>query len=664
MRALLLFALPVVFGLAACDSQLTPLAQYDDSWMDEPGLDIPIDRDYGKPLLQVDSYRSVGVDAYGPPSWVSRSTEVWEVTRRWYHRTDEAGIAWPANSGLTWDEKYAAWVDSLVQTTGDDGYVTVELATPWGKKLPSPALECAEMGMFLRATFASWYDLPFFMTAYHPTYGTLHYGNFGIVTHGGTRVSGTPYFRSAYEDYTDDYANANNTFIVDNWPHDDALRAKYLTSAKDDAVEFLGEDAYAGAYFDEIFLNKRVGHFMLRLLTNFGSMHVASAKNTFNLVPEEVREGDLLVERWQSNGIGHVMVVKEVDALSGGHMNAEIMFGSMPRIQPRWYGPSIAKSYFTNQMTGGSAQSGEGVPYSHLGGGLKRWRTPVVKGGRWVNIVPAVDRDEHYIGSTEYTVLGARPDTFKQLLGQLSPDEEREVILERIEIQRDNLTQRPASCASRTRREEAFDDLYELMGTQFGMSREQVDEEYRTHADYVFAELVYDQSKTCCWNSTTHDMYEIVMDFNNDLIEDAAANNECPDIAVFKARNGDYAVFRDYAESIGKGDLWVAWSEDESCPQRNVQTDTEEDPAWTDFCDVMEEITGLGGGTSSGGTSGGSTGTSTSTSDDDPCGGLDWEGECDGNTVRWCDQGQIYEHSCPSGDTCGWDDYYEYYWCL
>ncbi|MBW1877846.1 MAG: hypothetical protein JRJ84_05755 [Deltaproteobacteria bacterium] len=656
MRILLFLAFSTVFGLAACDSQLTPLASYDDSWMDEPGLDIPIDRDYGKPLLQVvpEDYRSVGVNAYGPPSWVSRSTEVWEVTGRWYHRTDEAGIAWSENSGLSWDEKYARWVDGLEQTTGDNGYVTAQLTTPWGKTLPSPALECAEMGMFFRATFASWYNLPFFMSAWHPTYGTLHYGHFGVVTHAGQRVSGTPWYRTAYEDKTDDYANANDAYIVENWPQDEALRAKYLTSAKDDAVDFLGEDAYAGAYFDEIFLNKRVGHFMLRLLTNFGSMHVASAKNTFNLVPAQTREGDLLVERWQSNGIGHVMVVKEVATLSGGKMNAEIMFGSMPRIQPKWYGPSISKSYFTDQMTGGSAQSGEGVAYAQLGGGLKRWRTPVVKGGRWVNIVPSVDRTNHYIGSTNYAAIGSRPDIFKQLLGQLSADEEREVLIERIELQRDNLSQRPASCASRIRREDAFEDLYALMSSNFGKTKEQVDKEYRTDADYVLAELVYNQSKTCCWNSTTHDMYEIVMGFNHQLIEQAASN-ECPDLAVFKARNGDYAVFRDYAESVGKGHLWVAWSEDESCPQRDTQTDTEADPEWTDFCDIAADITGadIGGGT----------GSDSGSDSSDPCGGLDWNGECSGNTVRWCDEGEVYEHACESGETCGWLDYYGYYWC-
>jgi hypothetical protein len=656
MRTLLVLALSTVFGLAACDSQLTPLAEYDDSWMDEPGLDLTTDREYGKPLLppDPDNDRSVGVNSYGPPSWVNGSTTVWEVDKRWYHKTDEAGMAWPADSGLTWDEKYAAWVDSMEQTTGDDGYVTAQLTTPWGKTLPAPALECAEMGMFLRATFASWYNLPFFMTAYHPTHGTLHYGHFGIVTHGGSRVSGTPWFRSAYADKTDDFADATDAHIVENWPQDESLRAKYLTAAKDDRVEFLGEDAYAGAYFDEIFLNKRVGHFMMRLLTNFGSMHVASAKNTFNLVPAETREGDLLVERWQSSGIGHVMVVKEVDPFPGGHMDAQIMFGSMPRIQPKWYGSSISKSYFSHQQAGGSAMSGEGVPYSHLGGGLKRWRTPVAKSGRWVNIVPAVDRASHYIGSTNYPAIGARPVKFKDLLGHLSPEEEREVIIERIEMQRDNLSQRPASCASRTRREDAFKELYELMTGHFGMTKEQVDKEYRTDVDYVFAELVYDEAKTCCWNSTTNDMYEIVISYNRSLIQQAANNEECPDLAVFKARNGDYALFRDHAESIGRGHQWVEWSEDETCPQRNTQTDAEEDPEWTDFCDVAADITGVdfGGGTSGSG------------DDSDPCGGLDYAGECSGNTVRWCDEGEIYEHSCASGETCDWSDDYGYYWCF
>ena len=315
----------------------------------------------GKPLLDVDPVRtrSLGYVSQGPSAaGLSTSTEVWTVTRRWYEVSDEAGLAWSANSGLTWDEKYAAWVDSLVQTTSEDGHVTVELTTPWGKTLPSPRLECAEMAMFLRVAFAAWHELPFYMRAYSPTHGTSIYsGHFGIVDGAGARISGTPSYRTAYTDHTSTLAGQDPSFIVANWPSDATLRTKSLTTAQDDDVGFLGADAYFGAYADEIFLNKRVGHFLLRLLTWHGSMHLASPHNAWNLAPEAIREGDVLLHRWQSSGIGHAMVVKEVTDLGGGQFDTEIIFGSMPRIQPKWYGPELSKSYFTNEKGGGPAIS-------------------------------------------------------------------------------------------------------------------------------------------------------------------------------------------------------------------------------------------------------------------------------------------------------------------
>ena len=355
---------------------------------------------------------------------MSWDTTVWDTPNRWYQVSDEAGLAWSSHSGLTWDEKYAAWVDSLPATVSESGKTTVLLTTPWGRELPSPRLECAEMAMFLRVTFASWHGLPFFMTAYSSTYGDIHYGHFGIVDDDGARLSGYPRFATAYTDYTDTHGHLPEAELLASWPDDAVLEDRQLTSSGDDYIQFLdpGEGEYAGAYMDEIFLNKRTGHFLARLLVNYGSIHLASARNTWNLQPEAIREGDLLMQRWQSQGIGHTVVVKEVGTLPDGNLDVEVIFGSMPRIQPVWYEVAIAKSYFTSQKSGGPALSNEGVPYSHLGGGLKRWRTPVLLGDLWVNIVPMDDRDE-WIGSTDYEALEARVATFSDILGPLSPTE-------------------------------------------------------------------------------------------------------------------------------------------------------------------------------------------------------------------------------------------------
>jgi len=42
----------------------------------------------------------------------------------------------------------------------------------------------------------------------------------------------------------------------------------------------------------------------------------------------------------------------------------------------------------------------------------------------------------------------------------------------------------------------------------------------------------------------------------------------------------------------------------------------------------------------------------------DPCGGLTYEGICDGNVAWWCDNSQIWYWDCAScGGVCGWDPY-------
>lgn len=615
----------------------------------EESLRIPIDRHTGKPLLDVaqgDAYRSVGLQSTGPrTSGLSSSTEVWTVTGRWYDRTAEAGMAWDANSGLSWDEKYAAWVDLMGPVTGDDGHVTVQMITPWGHTLPAPRLECAEMAMFLRASFASWYGLPFFMTAWHADVGDIHMGHFGVVDSEGRRVTGYPSYSSSYTDHTAAYAGGT-------WPSDAALRARALTSLLDDHNDHLGEGAYSGAYFDALFLNKRMGHFLMTLLTNNGSMHLASARNTWDLDPDVMREGDVLVQRWSTSGIGHVVVLKEVDAVDG-QLDVEIVYGSMPRIQPKWYTENIASSYLTSRTAGSSETDYTGASYASFGGGLKRWRSPVITGGRWLNIVQVGDRD-FYIADDDYEALGARPERIDTLLGNRTPTEERDALLERIETARDGLRTTPASCANRTRREDAFDELYLLMASEFGMGRADVDASYRILEDYVFSELDYDASRTCCWNGTTPAMWEVVMDYADAEAAEATAAGECVEPTVFRAHTDGYARWADFAAADGRGSDWRAWSEDESCPQRNVAQDAVEADAPTVCGDAPADVDPEPTDSDEPGPEDGTQG----------CGDITWDGVCDGDTVVWCEGDTLYQNSCPSHMTCGWDDGLDYYWCL
>jgi hypothetical protein len=391
-------------------------------------------------------------------------------------------------------------------------------------------------------------------------------------------------------------------------------------------------------------LNKRAGQFMLRLLVNFGSIHLVSPQNTFDVAPASVREGDMLVERWQAQGIGHVMVVKEVDAVGTNQLSTEIVFGSMPRIQPRWYTPAQTKSYFTSEYTGGSAQSSEGMSYAQLKGGLKRWRTPVEKSGKWVNIVPVKDRTA-FIMDDDVAKIGARPAQFAALLGGLTPEQERDALIASIDQARENLVNRPASCSNRSRREDAFDQLYTLMSSKFSKDKKWVDEEYRELSDYVYAELDYSKSKTCCWNSTTNAMHQIVMQYNEEMQAAAEANGQCAVPAVFKATNSDYALFKAYAAQIGRSADWKAWTEDEPCAQRATLNDQEATTSATSWCSLEGSAATVG-------------------SSQTGCGNIDWNGVCEGNTVVWCEGTSLQRNPCPSTSRCGWSSYYGYYWCL
>ena len=550
------------------------------------------DNEYCKPVLETaptDGKADSASGASGLPTSVDNSsTVVWEVSNQWEDKNTaaaaEAGIAWGADSGLDWNEKYSLWIKQMERVGGHDTYYdTFLLTTPWGKTLQAPNLECAETGLFLRATFASWYSLPFYIEAYDPTEGGIYFGHFGIRSKNG-RWGGLPNFKTSYSDHTASYAGGD-------WPSDSKLRSRKLSKNGDDENTFLGEELYAGAYFDEIFLNKRTGHFMYYLLVYTGSMHLASSGNTFNLKPEALREGDVLLERWQRRGIGHTLVVKKVDMIDGERMDASLVSGSMPRRQPKWENGASSKSYFTNRYCGGEGENSDGDKYAALGGGLKRFRIAKPSNGIYRNQIPTTDR-ENWINDTDLEAIAGRIATFETLLGELSPAEKRDMLVAKIEDKRSHLSNYPSSCSARIGREEAFTELYEVMKEHFSWDRARVDAEYRKLEDYVFAELVYELSKTCCWNSSTSAMYEIAMQYNLKKAFDVETQT-CTDVTVFMGRDdsGDgFQLFADYAASIGRGDEWVTWSADESCPQQDKPADTEEVHGWTAQCDLIHAL--------------------------------------------------------------------------
>lgn len=506
----------------------------------------------------------------GPSVADAVSTEVWSVRNAWHEsQTPEAnlaGVAWGANSGLDWEQKYDAWVASLPVMEAFSGGQTVGITTPYGKELQGPVLECAEIAMFLRALFASWYHLPFFLEGWdsegrRPMYA----GHFGFITKNGDRYKNFPVFKNAYKDHESEWATG------DEWPSDASLRT--LKLGDDDLVPFLGETTHMGAYFDEVVLNKRVGYFMRLLLVYFGSANLADTANTFNLKPAGLAAGDILLERWQKKGIGHTIPVMRAEQPVAGRFAPYIATGSMPRRQPVWAGPASARWYFVSQYTGGNEISAdEGVAYSKLGGGLKRWRTATKRHGRWSNEVRAADQSM-YISSSDAVAIGARPQEFMTILEEITPEQIIAEAIKTIEASRTYLLAHPSSCSTRTRREEAFGRLYAAMAESSDRSKADVDAEFRTLEDYVFADLEYAASKTCCWNNTTSAMGEIVLAKAEAEQAEAAASRICKSPTVFRSQADGYQQWASYAASLGRSSEWATWSEDEPCAQRNTRED-------------------------------------------------------------------------------------------
>jgi len=512
----------------------------------------------------------------------TRATQVWSATNKWEDKDTAAaklpGMAWPADSEFSWDKKYSLWVASMVRVASEAGYYdTFTLTTPWGKTLPSPKLECAEMAMFLRATFSAWYNLPFYLEAMDRHGTRIYFGHNGVRTRNG-RYKSTPNYGSWYADHT----KLTSEQYTANWPSDAKLRKRKMYGGTDNQT-MLGDDATTGTYMDEIHLNKRAGYFTMLLLNYLGSMNLADANNLYNIVPESVRPGDVLVERWQRSGIGHTLIVKDVVELGEGNLDVNLISGSMPRRQGKWETGYASKSSLTNPYTGGVGTASDGNEYVKLGGGIKRFRVTKNIGGYWTNTWMNAD-EANWINSTDYERIRARPQRFASILGEVTPEMQRISLLASIEDARNHLRRYPASCSARERRERAFEDLYDLSERKFNMDKTAVDREHRKLEDETLGELVYDKSKTCCWNSTNAAMYGVIMEFARREQAQADADGVCVKPTVFMNHSDGYARYKALAEEMGVGGQWVAWSEDESCSQRDVASDTEAEHQQSDFC--------------------------------------------------------------------------------
>lgn len=503
-------------------------------------------------------------------------TDVWKVTAQWEDKDPKAGLAWAANSGLTWDQKYAAWIQSFEWVKGIDGYsTTVKLTTPWGKTMPAPELECAETSLFLRVTFASWFGLPLQFEAMDEHGQRIFFGHFGVRTDAGN-AAGFPEFAVKYKDYTGKDATV--------WPTDTTLQQRTIHGGTDDQEE-IAPGAVFGAYLDQLHLNKRVGYFTTLVLDYLGSDNLADSANTYNLVPDAVRSGDFLIERWQKIGIGHTLVVKEVNPATPTTLDVALISGSMPRRQGSQAKGAAAKSYFTGDYTGGPGMNSDGDAYVKLGGGLKRFRVAKKLNGYWTNTWMAGD-EAHWINSTDFDRLSARPARFNDLLGEVPLDQQKAELLAQINDARHHLSQYPASCSARDLRENAFSQLYDVEWRLEQKDRSDVDAELRILDDYVFAPLDYAHSMTCCWDSTTSAMYDVIMAAARADEQAATDAKTCAAPTVFAAQNGSYQHWKDAAAAQGKPAAWRDYADDEACHQAADVTASFDA---TSFCSLATE---------------------------------------------------------------------------
>lgn len=549
-----------------------------------------------------------------PPA--GASTEVWKVTRNWTDRN-------PA-TGNSFEKDYIDWVASFPKTASFRYGETVKIKTPPGapyeRELDAPTLECADTALFARVAFASLLGLPFYMRS-----GDLYAGHFGMIDQNGTPHRS---FGTAYRNFADNAAWRPGQ----PWPSDRSLRRKHAASYKSGDETFVeevpGTKGGAGAWFDEFFVNKRVGHFLVTLVDLFGSVNLAQEGNMFHITPESTLPGDALVHRHGKFApIGHTLFVYQSRTVRPGRMEIEVVSGSMPARQAVWEAHYQSRSYFLSSHAGGpetvqecrtgynlnyedksqcrkeldTRDRAEGAPcpsgYSEhsydqtkcvryeiirsentdiraMGGGIRRFRTPVLRGGRWMNIVPASARDI-YIPDTDLERVGARVAQFEQLLNLGTPDERKQAALATIESQRDYIKTAPSTCSKRKAREEAFQDLYRAYQDSGEYDKAKIDKEHRKLEDYVFAELDYDTSRTCCWNSTKAEHYGTVMAWAQAEMKRAETQGVCAAPPVFKASGGGdgYTAVRTFARANNMP-FPEGWTEDEPCKAKDITDDT------------------------------------------------------------------------------------------
>lgn len=454
-----------------------------------------------------------------------------------------------APNGMTYDELYADWLANI-QHDGNGRDIHYTLAD--GTVVPAASLECADTALFLRFLFAAEYKLPMYVRGWYDG-GWNYWGHFGWLSARGNRrvdYSGHP-----LEAPRGSYAALQN-------------RNRYLP---DNLQSYPHEGATIGQYLDAVLTNKRFGYFYQDLAAMIYSGSIVDDYNTYYIRPDAIRGGDLQMHRYDTDGgIGHTITIQKVDRSATGRLiRVDVIQSYMPTYPWIGNGYSELTSY---------------TPDPETNGGLRRWRRPELRGGRWYM---AADEE---ISLWDSEVAG-NPQTFQELFNMSVEDEVR-TMLEVLNTRRRALFDNPNSCRRREEREEAFHNLYELyrataeLYEDLGFTSEPtleeiipaVDRLHRLVDDFIWPMMTYEGSWVCHWNpsdpAVNNDMYRATVAYNQQAIADGG----CQAIRIFRAENVTSADgtdgFADLAAfASANGYQWAPYSNDENGDLAGVTND-------------------------------------------------------------------------------------------
>lgn len=484
------------------------------------------------------------------PGW-----EVWQPVHAW---SDQAP------NGETYDEYYATWLETINYDNSGSRGEDVQYPMADGQYFPAPYAECSDTGIFVRFLFAMEHGLPMFMRG-----GGQYFGHFGWLDRNGNRQAS--YGSHPLDAPRGSYAPLQN-------------RSSYQRDDPDQPYPSGGTST--GVYLDSILKNKRFGYFIQDVWNMLYSGNIVEDNNTYYIHPLHIRGGDLQMHRSDNDGgIGHTITIQMVERMGENLVAVDVLQSYMPTL------PWIIDGY--SELTGYE-------PDPSVNSGLRRWRTPVLRDGRWHNEI------DTSVAAQDMQIMDA-PDQFTQLF-DIDLQALVETRVNSIETARLGQYDNPNSCRRREDREAAFDELYELYRTNaelyqpLGFDYEptlddikpEVDRMYRTLDDFIWAEMNYDRSWICHWNPSdttiNNQMYDSVVAYNQQV----ALANGCEGLRIFRLENvsgangaGGLSDFSDFAT----GFEFPAYNNDENGSLSGVVTDELADPNLIDyFCTIYDDL--------------------------------------------------------------------------